>query len=177
MPPDEELMMAVRHGDLRAFEELVVRHQTSAWRAAYRFLGDSAEAEDVAQEAFLKIFGAASRYQPTAAFRTYLYRVVTRLCLDRAQKKQPVYSETLPDRADGSPAPFDVLAVRERKQAVREALERLPPNQRMAVILRYDEGLGYAAIAVALETSCKAVERLLARAREALEKRLGHLLE
>ena len=83
---DEELMLAVRAGDLAAFEHLVVRHQSSAWNAAYRFLGDAAEAEDLAQEAFLKILDAAPRYQPTAKFRTYLYRVVTRLCLDRLQR-------------------------------------------------------------------------------------------
>src|SRR6516164_3585667 len=99
MPTDEELMTAASAGDLRAFEQLVQRHQSSAWQAAYRFLGDATEAEDIAQEAFLKIFDAAPRYQPTAAFRTYLYRVVTRLCLDFAQKKRPLYTQFLPEIA------------------------------------------------------------------------------
>ncbi len=177
LPADEDLMLAVRQGDFNAFAQLVVRHQTSAWRAAYRFLGDSAEAEDVAQEAFLKILDAAAHYQPTARFRTYLYRVITRLCLDLARKKRPGYHDELPDFAEAGPSPLDVLTVRECRHDIRKALDLLPPNQRMAVILRYDEGLGYADIAVALETSPKAVERLLARARATLEKLLAHLLE
>ncbi len=176
MPSDEELMTAVSAGDLSAFEQIVVRHQTSAWQAAYRFLGDAIEAEDVAQEAFLKILHAGFRYRPTATFRTYLYRVITRLCLDYAQKKRPYYTQALPDLADGHPSPMDVLTLREHKQRIRQALDILPPKQRMAAILRYYDGLSYAEIALALETSAKAVERLLARARAALEKSLGKLL-
>ena len=177
MPSDEELMTAVRAGDRAAFEQLVRRYQALAWGAAYGFLGDAAEAEDMAQEAFLKILDAASRYRPVAAFRTYLYRVVTRLCLDHVQKKRPIYTRALPDLPDGQPSPPDVLVGRERRHGVREALDGLPPNQRMAVVLRYYEGLGYAEIAAALETSAKAVERLLARARSRLETLLEHLLE
>ena len=176
-PTDESLMSAVAAGDLGAFEHLVLRHQRSAWNAAYRFVGDEAEAEDIAQEAFLHILEAAPRYQPTARFRTYLYRVVTRLCLDHAKKKRPVYNSELPDSPDSAGSPLDVLMTVERAQAVRNALGGLPSNQRIAVILRYYEGLAYADIASALETTTKAVERLLARARESLEKLLGHLLE
>ena len=94
-PSDEELMLAVGKGDFSAFEQIVLRHQKSAWYAAYRFLGDRTIAEDVAQEALLKILDAAERYRPTAKFRTYLYGVVTRLCLDHARKKQPAYVDDL----------------------------------------------------------------------------------
>jgi RNA polymerase sigma-70 factor, ECF subfamily len=174
---DEELMLAVRAGDLAAFEHLVVRHQSSAWNAAYRFLGDAAEAEDLAQEAFLKILDAAPRYQPTAKFRTYLYRVVTRLCLDSVQKKKPFYTENVPNLPDDGLSPLDVLSTEEMGRRIREALDQLPPKQRMTIILRYYEGLGYAEIASAMETTAKAVERLLARARSALEIILGKLIE
>src|SRR5947209_7782336 len=89
---DDELMSLVRQGDLAALGELVVRHQHLAWRIAYRFVGDAAEAEDLAQEAFLRILQGASRYRPTAQFATYLSRVLVRLCLDYRQKKRPSYT-------------------------------------------------------------------------------------
>ena len=83
MASDEELMQAASGGDMEAFGKLVRRHERSAWNAAWRLLGDATEAEDAAQDAFLKILDAAPRYRPTASFRKYLYRVVTRLCLNR----------------------------------------------------------------------------------------------
>ena len=168
-PADEDLMLAAGRGDMTAFGELVRRHQTTAWRAAYRLLGGAAEAEDAAQDAFLKILDAAQRYRPTASFRTYLYRVVTRLCLDRLQRKRPIYVDRLPPRASDDPGPPDVLARQEDKRAIRRALEALPARQRAALILRHFEDLSYQEIADAMDISVKAVERLLARARDALQ--------
>ena len=176
MLSDEELMMAVGEGDLNAFEQLVLRHQKSAWHTAYRFLGDRTTAEDIAQEAFLKVLEAAARYRPTATFRTYLYRVITHLCLDYARKKRPLYVGELPVVAEPSPSPSDAVATRQRNRAIREALDGLPPHQRMAVILRYYEGLRGREIASAMAKSVKAVERLLARARATLEVLLGDFL-
>ena len=172
MASDEELMQTVGRGDLDAFGEIVRRHQTSAWRAAYRLLGDAAEAEDAAQDAFLKILDAAPRYRPTASFRTYLYRVVTRVCLDRLKKKRPIYVDRPPPCASDDPSPPDVLAHREDETAIRRALDALPPRQRAVLILRHFEDLSYQEIADAMDTSVKAVERLLARARDALRPRL-----
>jgi RNA polymerase sigma-70 factor, ECF subfamily len=174
---DEELMIGASRGDLDAFEQLVLRYQSLAWNTAYRFLGDSAEAEDIVQEAFLRILASARRYQPTALFRTYLYRVLTRICLDHSSKKKPLYSNRLPDLTDDGPTPLGRLANVEREKAIRIALDRLPPNQRLVVLLKYFEGLGYAGIAEAMETSVKAVERLLARARQRLQQDLASLLE
>src|SRR5437868_4454946 len=107
---DEQLMLAAGVGDLSAFEQLVRRYQKPAWNAAYRFLGDASEAEDVAQEAFARILAAAHRYQSSALFRTYLYRVVTRICLDHSAKKKPIYSGRLPDRPDPAYAPGNGVA-------------------------------------------------------------------
>lgn len=176
MPSDEELMTAASRGDFDAFGELVRRHRTSAWNAAYSFTGDSNEAEDIAQDAFLRILEAAPRYQVTAQFRTYLYRVVTRLCLDRAKKRRPFYSDNVPESVDSGGSPLDRVTAVECKQEVKKALEALPATQRMATILRFYEGLSYAEIAAVMETTAKAVERLLARGRETLEKTLAHLL-
>ena len=176
MRGDEELMLAVAEGDLEAFEQIVLLHQKNAWSAAYRFLGHHAEAEDVAQEAFLRILGAAPRYRPTASFRTYLYRVVTRLCLDRARKARPVVANDLADTATDDHSTLNEMIERDRDRAVRRALASLPSRQRMAIVLRYFEGLACRQVASAMQLSPKAVERLLARARNTLQKLLKDLL-
>ena len=164
----ELLMLAVGKGDLQAFEEIIRRHQAWAWKIAYRFLGHREEAEDVVQDAFLRLLDASGRYRPTASFKTYFYRIITRLCLDRAKKKQPLSVETIPDSPDPRPGVVEEMMLRETAVAVHAALDALSPTQRMAIVLRYYEGLNYEGIASALQTTPKAVERLLARARERL---------
>lgn len=165
---NEKLMLRVRDGDMSAFEQLVIINQAWAWRVAYRFLGDKDEAADVIQDAFLRLLETSDRYQPTALFKTYMYQIITRLCLDKVKKKQPVYMETVPDIADSRPDVDEVMIRQERSAAVRNALDSLSPNQRMVIILRYYEELNYEQIASALEITYKAVERLLARGRNNL---------
>lgn len=173
---DEDLMQLVAQGDLDPFRQLVLRHQQMAWRTAYRLVADYQAAEDLAQDAFLRILDAADRYRPTAAFRTYLYRIVVRLCLDYLRKRRPVPTDNLLP-ADNSSSPEQRAAHAEQTQAVREAICCLPPKQRTAVVLRYYEGLSGREIAAAMETSVKAVERLLARARATLEGPLADYLK
>jgi RNA polymerase sigma-70 factor, ECF subfamily len=169
---DEDLMLAVGEGDLEAFEELVQRHQTWAWGIAHRFLGHKEESEDVVQDAFLRLLEASGRYQPVCSLKTYFYQIITRLCLDRAKKKRPRYLDVIPDvPASGLDAPGEMEKAQEA-DAVRAALDALVPQQRMAVVLRYYEGLSYQDIASALETTPKAVERLLARGRDRLQASL-----
>jgi RNA polymerase sigma-70 factor (ECF subfamily) len=173
----EQLMLVVAKGDLDAFNQIVLRHQKLAWGIAYRFLGDRHEAEDVAQEAFLRILDAAPRYKPTAAFATYLSRIVTRLCLDHARKKRPVPTHSLPALQDRNSSAADQATLQDRDRAIRATLDGLPPAQRMAVVLRYFECLDCRSVASAMETTVKAVERLLARARDSLEPLLADLLK
>ena len=168
-------MSEVAEGDLDAFNELVCRHQHTAWRIAHRFLGDPAEAEDIAQEAFLRILAASPRYKPSAAFSTYLYRVVVRLCIDNTRKKHLIFSNTLPEPVDSSPDPATALVQKDRDALIRKALDALPSRQRIVIILKYYEELSYGEIAQAMGTSVKAVERLLSRARKTLPKRLSHM--
>jgi RNA polymerase sigma-70 factor, ECF subfamily len=165
---DEDLMLAVGRGDLQAFEQIVRRHQTFAWNIVYRYIGNREDAEDLAQDAFLKLLAAAPRYRPTAAFRTYFSRIICRLCLDHIHKKRPITPDDLPDCEDISPLPDLIVIGEERASAVRRALSTLPPNQRLATILRYYEDYSYKDIAAAMDTTEKAVERLLARARASL---------
>jgi RNA polymerase sigma-70 factor, ECF subfamily len=173
VPGDEELMLAVGRGDAAAFAELVRRHQSVAWCIAYRYNGNREDAEDLVQDAFLKLLNAAPRYRPTAAFRTYFTCIISRLCLDSVRKKRPSVGAELPDVVDPAPTPDVLLVDFERAAAVRRALGQLPPQQRLAVILRYYENYGYRDIAEALEITAKAAERLLARGRE----KLGVLLQ
>jgi RNA polymerase sigma-70 factor, ECF subfamily len=170
---DERLLQAAGQGDIEAFAALVNRHQAWAWRIAYRFIGEAQSAEDVVQDAFLKLLQAARRFEPRAAFRSYFFRIITRLCLDQAKKKHPTYTDRLPETTDPGPDAAAQMIDHEVSAAVRSALDALPGNQRMAVVLRYYEDLDHRGIAEALQVSTKAVERLLSRAR----KRLRTLLQ
>lgn len=173
---DEETMLAVGQGDLNAFEDIVLRYQKTAWQIAYHFLGDAAEAEDVAQDVFLKLLAAAPRYRPSASFRTFFYRIVSRLCIDRTRKMKPVYLHDVPDTPDNQPHASESMASAERTAAIRRAMDALPPNQRIAIILRHYDELDYRSIAESMGITEKAVERLLARGREHMRHSLANLM-
>jgi RNA polymerase sigma-70 factor (ECF subfamily) len=172
MASDEELMAQAAEGDMDAFEEVVRRNQQIALNVAYRFLGDPILAEDVAQEAFLKVLAGASRYEPTARFSTYLYNVVWHLCIDVYRKKRPESLELGPDREHGGRGPVQEALAGEQQQLVRDAVQSLPPRQRMAIVLKHFEGLSYEEIARALDCSPTAVDALLVRAKRRLKETL-----
>jgi RNA polymerase sigma-70 factor (ECF subfamily) len=161
-------MLQVASGDLSAFEELVIRNQSAAWALAYRYLSDPIEAEDLVQEAFLRLLKSAKKYQPTATFRTYFARIVVHLCLDFRSKRSPVYCETIPERVDIENNPEDLLRKKEMATTLKRALADLPPTQRMAFLLRHIEGFSYSEIAEAMDISPKAVDSLLQRGRQTL---------
>jgi RNA polymerase sigma-70 factor, ECF subfamily len=168
---DALLMALVAIGDLTAFEEIVIRNQSSAWALAFRHLGDHAEAEDVVQEAFLRLLKTAPRYRPTAKFRTYFTRIVVNLCLDFRSKKRLVYDEALPENADTENIPDLVLLKQETAIEINQALAELPPAQRIALLLRHLEDFTYSEIAEAMCISEKAVDSLLQRGRQTLRSR------
>ena len=113
------------------------------------------------------------RYRPTAKFRTYLYRVVTRLCLDWGAKKRPEYTETILSIPDSSRGPEALFGQNELSGVVQKCLGNLPANQRLAITLRHYDGMTYDEIAEVLEVSSKAVDSLLQRARDALRRGLA----
>ena len=165
-------MARVARGDASAFALLVRRHAEGAQRMAGRILGSAALAEEIVQEAFLRVWTSAPRWRPQAAFRTWLYRIVINLCLN-ATRRAP----DLPLGAAGDPAdPGDAAAAlesRERDALLGAAVEALPLRQRAAIVLVYQEGLGNAEAAAALDISVSALEALLVRARRALRAALG----
>jgi RNA polymerase sigma-70 factor (ECF subfamily) len=160
IPSDEELMTRAAGGDVAAFEQL----------------GRSALAEDVVQEAFLKIFVRASDYRPTARFRTYLYNVIWHLCVDAFRRKRPLALDTLPPSEGRVDPPDEALLRRERGDMVRRAVDELPPRQRMALVLKHFEDMSYDDIAEVMECSAGAVDSLLSRARTSLRESLRDLL-
>lgn len=172
MRTDEDLMLDVASGEFEAFEELVRRHRRLAIGLAHNLLSDSSRAEEIAQEAFMKILRNADNYEPTASFKTYLTRIVSRLCYDRTEKNEPVSFDPLSyhDNPGHGSTPLDETLEDEERKAVADALGQLPDRQRTAIVLQTLEDFTYEEIAETMETTKKAVERLLARARKKLKE-------
>lgn len=172
---DEELIVKVGQGDIRAFEALVSRHQKAALRAARRFGFDSQEAEDLAQESFLIIFRKANQYEPKASFKTWFFTILLNLCRNAVKKKKPLYFDTPPieviERA-GSDDLAEQFERRQIQQALANAIAKLPENQRAAFILCHYENFSYAEAAKTIGVSIKAVESLLVRAKRSLREEL-----
>ena len=189
--PDVELMRRVRTGDSGAFRDLFHKHAGSLVNFANRFVGNRDRAEELVQEAFLQIYRARHRYEPRARFTTYLYRVATNLCLNELRrfdyqgKIEPLEgnldqngeegSRELPD--DSLPTADERLAGLETAGRIQNVLEKLPPNQRSALLLSRVEGFSYQEVADILETSESAVKSLIFRATQTLREDLKDLLE
>jgi RNA polymerase sigma-70 factor (ECF subfamily) len=182
-PPSEDLMARIAKGDEDAFEILVNHHQIFVLNLIYRFIGDRTQAKDLAQEVFLRVWQTAGSYEPKAKFTTWIYRVTANLCLNelksarrrkwlpfhRSDKNVNSVEETF---SDGSPTAEDVVLAKERSSQITDALQSLPENQRLALILkRYDE-FSYQEIAQILGCSVSAVESLLVRAKRTLQEKL-----
>lgn len=173
---DEILVEKIANGDTVAFQSIIERYQGLVLNVAYRFIGNTHEAEDIAQEAFLRLFQNADRYKPTAKFKTWFFRIVTNLCIDFLKKKKPVYWDEFFNIPSDIPAPSEKTETSERQEIVHSAIQTLAANQRMALILHHYERLRYKEIADVMGCSVKAVESLLVRAKQTLRKRLSFLL-
>ena len=171
---DEALLELYAQGDPAAARALTLRLGPLAYRLALRKLRDAAEAEDVAQEALLRLWKIAPDWRAgEAKVSTWLYRVVSNLATDRLRKRRNVGLDEAPEIADDRASALEDLIVRDRMAALDEALEQLPERQRLAVTLRHIEGLSNPEIAEALETGVEAVESLTARAKRALSALLS----
>jgi RNA polymerase sigma factor (sigma-70 family) len=171
--PDEALLVLYANGDPAAARELAARHLPRVMGFAARMLGgDRAEAEDVAQEAMLRLWRIAPEWrQGEAKVSTWLYRVVTNLCTDRLRgrkRRRAVGLDDAPDVADDARSVEATLVENDRVAALNAALETLPDRQRQAVILRHIEGLTNPEIAAVMEIGVEAVESLTARGKRSL---------
>ena len=173
---DEALMARVAKGDQRAFRELARRHVPVMVGVARRILGNAAEAEDVAQEAMLRVWTHAPRWQPLALFRTWLSRVVVNLCLDRKRKAPWVDLEAAGELADPAPLAGEAAEAAERERLLAAAIAELPARQRAAIVLSYTEGMSNAQVAEILDTTVSAVETLLVRGKQNLRRALADVI-
>ncbi len=189
-------MMRVRTGDRQAFSDLVECHQQRVIGTVARMLGsDSADAEDIGQQVFLRVWKSAARYEPSAKFTTWLYTITRNLVFNelRRRKNRPVVSleaesSREPSGRDGAdafarfedslaPSPDASLLQAELQGAINAAIAELPETQRLALVLRRYEELSYEEIADVLTLTVPDVKSLLFRARTLLREKLSRYLE
>jgi RNA polymerase sigma-70 factor (ECF subfamily) len=171
-----EFLSRLRAGDREAFEELVRTHQHRVYGLALRMLGNATEAQDVAQEAFLRAHRGLAGFRGDARLSTWLYAIVSRLCLNRLAGSERRLArhgeETLVRLTDTRPGPDHALERDELEEALHRAIGELPDERRLVVVLRDVEGLGYEEIAAALELPVGTVRSRLHRARLDLKEKL-----
>jgi RNA polymerase sigma-70 factor (ECF subfamily) len=183
--PDAALMLRVKQGDSGAFAGLVDKYKQPVLNLAFRMLRDSTEAEDLAQSVFVQVYKSAHRYEVSSKFSTWLFTIARNLCLNeiRRRSRHPADSLDTPhpehedqplqqveDRKTSSP-PENLLR-QELESKIEEALQQLPENQRLAVLLCRQEELSYEDIARVLNCSLSATKSLIHRGRETLKQKL-----
>jgi len=168
--PDAMVLARFAAGDHTAARILMQRLLPGVLRQAWRVLGDEAEAEDVAQEAMLRLWRQAAEWRTgEARVSTWVYRVTHNLCIDRIRKRRPTTQiENVAEPADPTPSALERLANTEQSRKLARAILALPDRQREALVLRHFEGLSNPEIAARIDASVEAVESLLARARRSL---------
>jgi RNA polymerase sigma-70 factor, ECF subfamily len=176
--PDRLLVEQARAGDQSAFGELVHMHQHAVYNLTYRMLGERSEAEDAAQETFLRAYSHLDRYDAERPFRTWLLSIASNHCIDRLRKRRLTWlsiEEPLPPHPalnSDEIEPEDAVISNERSAAVQRMLDELSPEYRAAVVLRYWYDLSYTEIAEMLDTTESAVKSRLFRARQALAEKM-----
>lgn len=183
---DEDEMLRLKAGDSNAFTRLVERYRGPLVHFLYRMVGDAATAEELAQEVFVRVYGARRRYRPRAKFSTWLFKIATNLALNSLRdtrlrrQLEARNEEQAASRVAGLADPVanmeQQLLAQERRATIRRAVESLPEKQRLAVLLHKYQELDYAEIAAILGCSESALKSLLFRAYEALRAKLRPLL-
>lgn len=170
---DDQLMISLAAGDAAAGRTIVERHLTHILAVARRMLGDQTEAEDVAQDTFMRAWAAADRWEPgRAKLSTWLHRIAMNQCLDRLRKKKPEPLHPDYDAASDDPDPEMLLQERQLGQCIDSAIQSLPERQRAAIVLSHYQQLGNLEAAGILSISVEALESLLSRGRRALRNKL-----
>lgn len=171
---DDALLLLYANGDKAAARELTLRLAPRAYAQAFRMLGIAAEAEDVAQEAMMRIWKIAPEWRTgEAKVTTWLYRVTANLCTDRLRQRRGTSLDAIDEPVDPSPSAADVMQDNARNDALQNALMQLPERQRQAVVLRHIEEMPNPEIAEVMEISVEAVESLTSRGKRALSQILA----
>lgn len=181
-PRDETLAFEAQQGNMQAFSDLVERHKGRVYRTLYQVVGDAHDAEDLAQEVFVKVFRALSSYRGDAAFTTWLHRLTLNLAFDwlRARKRRPLSvplepptdrdQAPTPEPASPDEGPEELTIRAERREHLRKAIQDLSPDYREVVLLHHFHHLSYQQIAERLDVPVRTVETRLYRARAQLKK-------
>ncbi len=179
-PTTLEWVNAAINGDQDAFGDLVYAYQDSVYNLCYRMLGERGEAEDAAQEAFLRAYLNLKRYDVERSFKTWLLSIASNYCIDRLRRRRLQFmsldDEPVAERLalpSNDPEPEPTLMRREHSAAIQQLLDRLSPDYRAVVVLRYWYDYSYAEIAEMTESTESAVKSRLFRARQALAEQLG----
>lgn len=180
---DTQLMLDFQKGDEKAFETLMVTYLPRIANTIYRYTGSNADAEDIAQEVFLRVYRSKENFRPEAKFSTWLYTIVTRLCLNELRNRGRHKLQRMPEEFDLEDKktllehkPFENAEQTELAACIKNALNELPENQRIAVILNKWDNLSYEEIAGTMGISVMAIKSLLSRARENLKDKLRHYI-
>ena len=171
-PSDRDLILQARRGEAEAFGELVTRYQTGVFNVCYRILHERSEAEDLAQESFMRGYDRIQTFDNESEFGPWIRRVAANLCLNHLES-QKVTVELDDERdADSAQLPEAVQEVRERSEQIRQALASLPANYRLVVELRHYQEMSYDEIAAQLNIPLSDVKSHLFRARKILAEKL-----
>ena len=169
---DAALMQEVANGNASASRKIADQYLDGSYRLAVRILGDVSLAEDVAQEAFVKLWKQAPTWQAKAQIKTWLHRVTHNLCIDYLRKQNRYSNDEIPDVEDPGPSVLQLQAQRQLGDKVLDALQKLPDRQRIAISLVHFEECGNIEAAAIMEISIDALESLLARGRRKLKELL-----
>lgn len=186
---DEELMMRCRNGDISAFELLVSRYKDRIINFINHSIRDYHRAEDLTQETFLRIFKNSNRYTPKSYFKNWLYKIASNLCKneirDRKRHRLTSLESLITDEddkpigsvvlTDHSQVPDFLYEKKEQKRLIKQAIDKLPENQRLAIIMVTYQNLRYDEISYALDCSLSTVKSLIYRARQNLKNLLIEL--
>lgn len=182
---DQRIIARCKQGDKGAFDDLMRRHERKVYNYAYRLCGNYDEANDIAADAFLRVYNAIGSFRGDAAFITWLFRIVTNVYLDYRKRRRTHQYQSIEELVeleetsvarqieDTSPTPAEVAESQERSDLLHEAIQSLPEYQRMMIVLYHGEGQSYEEIAAAMDLPIGTVKSRLNRARLALRQVLS----
>ncbi|MFN8411064.1 MAG: sigma-70 family RNA polymerase sigma factor [Anaerolineales bacterium] len=171
-PSDRDLVLRAVRGEIDAFGELVTRHQTSVFNVCYRILHEHGEAEDMAQETFIRAHSRLNTFDVERSFGPWIRRVAANVCLNHLESQKITADLDDEKEADESQSPESRLEVRERSEQIHNALASLPPQYRIVVELRHYQEMSYYEIASELNIPLSDVKSHLFRARKILAEKL-----